>query len=56
MDRESILTIIDNIRRLNCSIIINSDKVTVDKDGNMIISSVNRDWLADHLLTLDKVD
>ena len=56
MDRESILTIIDNIRRLNCSIIINSDKVTVDKDGNMIISSVNRDWLADHLLTLDKVE
>ena len=33
MDRESILNIIDNIRRLNCSIIINS----VDKDGIMII-------------------
>ena len=56
MDRQSILNIIDNIRRLNCSIIINGDKVTVDTDGNMIKSSVNRDWLGDHLLTLDKVD
>ena len=56
MDRESILNIIRNIKKLNCSIIISNDKVIVDGDGNMILSSVPEDWLADHLFTLDKIE